>query len=84
VGDGQVFCVRVEGAEGVNWLRGHGITDQKLELIGKTKSVVLASYGAPTSANADNYMYTQEWGEVTFVCYYFDGYTCSEITVQWN
>jgi hypothetical protein len=79
----RVFSVWIMGAEGVDWLRGHGITDRKLELIGKTKSEVLASYGAPASVESDNYTYSLEWGEVTFICYEHNGYICTEISVNW-
>lgn len=66
-----------------NLISEKNIVDEKISFIGKHKDDIIKTFGTPESTASDNYVYTGKNSIITFVCYHFDEYLCSEISVHY-
>jgi hypothetical protein len=68
--------------EVVNYLSNLGIKDKKLSYLGLHKNKVIEDFGTPTDISSGNYHYDTEDLCVDFICYDFNEYLCSSISIQ--
>lgn len=84
----RIEVIDIEKPEAVAELNRRGIRDDKLNLVGKSKTAILTRFGTPTSDDHDMYVFeykgSQEAsGDVTFTCRNRWDYLCKEMSVQW-
>jgi hypothetical protein len=69
------------------FLSSIGIHDPKAEFLGVNKSKIIEVFGQPTRIGSDNHYYEADTGtsrfQTDFVCYDFNSYLCSTVTVQY-
>ncbi len=67
----------------INILKSKGVTDKKIEWLGKQRDDIFEQFGPQNYVSADNYEYTRNNMDVVFICYDWNNYLCSEIEVYW-
>ncbi|HYG16408.1 MAG TPA: hypothetical protein VEC12_11695 [Bacteroidia bacterium] len=67
-----------------NYLAGQKVNDVKVNFLGMHKDSILKVFGTPDRISSDNYEFVKGPVSVTFICYSFHQYKCSEIYVFWN
>ena len=87
---GLIRDLKIGTGEAVYRLRSKGVFDPNLSYLGQHRGVIEGSFGNPTSSSNDHFQYELFRpeskvfdGTVTFICYDFNNYVCSEIEVTW-
>lgn len=64
------------------YLQENGITDNIMNYLGAHLDKILTDFGTPSSKSSGNYRYDNDGFMVNFVCYDFNNYKCSTISIQ--
>lgn len=78
-----VQVIYLESQEAIDQLKSIGIDDVRTRYFGQNAEEIISAFGSPDRLHADNYGYKYKDGLVNFVCYDFNDFECSEISVQW-
>lgn len=66
------------------FLKKRGIKDIKVDFLGMHRDEILKIMGTPDRVSSGNYEYKKGAVSITFICYDFRDYNCSEIYLFWN
>jgi hypothetical protein len=92
---GVITTINLSGTEAVQGLRAKGITDPKLSYFGEHLKTLERTFGRAKDGGLDSPLYTiyhpknpnrdesSYDGMVSFICYDFDDYICTLISVSW-
>ncbi|KNZ30637.1 MAG: hypothetical protein AD742_21435 [Methylibium sp. NZG] len=85
-GTDTVAIVRVQGSDGPAWLRGRGVTDAKLNYLGRHRDDIVGALGPPSEQDDERLKYSSKEGkvDVEFSCPRQIGFACDTLEVWWH
>lgn len=82
----KIYVISVR-KDGVEWLRGYGIDDPRLNIIGMKRDQVFALYGKPDRSSSDSHTWDHvegdKRGDFVTSCYDFNDFVCEDLAIYW-